>query len=174
MKKLAIFLICFFVGICLVFSMIYKADLARMANNEPVIFSTWGFDYADETETESREVNTNDPVYIVPVEGTITSRGMVIDIVNNSDDTVYFGDYFAIEKRKGDSWKKLNYITSGSPDWNDVTYIIEPGGTVSFSYYWADMYGELEEGDYRIVKLYFDDTEASEIMYLYGGFRIKQ
>ncbi len=171
MKKLAIFLICFAAVICAVFSGLYRVDLARMANNQPVIFSTWGYDYA---VPDVSEESVYDPVCIIPVEGTVTSRGMVIDIVNNSDNLVYFGDYFSIERKLEGSWKKLNYISPDMPDWNDVTYVVEQGGTASFSYYWADMYGELEPGDYRIVKLYFDDTAASEIMYLYSGFTVYQ
>ena len=34
MKKLAIFLICLAAGLCAVFGLLYKADLARMANND--------------------------------------------------------------------------------------------------------------------------------------------
>ena len=45
MKKIAIFLVFFAGGLCAVFGLLYKIDIARMANNEDVIFSNWGMDY---------------------------------------------------------------------------------------------------------------------------------
>ena len=96
-----------------------------------------------------------------------------MSIVNNSVNDVAFGDYYSIEKLNGGMWKKLNYITSETPDWNDMTYVIETGSRADFNFYWADMYGELEPGEYRMVKLYIDSSNSAEINYLYGYFTIK-
>ena len=84
MKKLAIFLICLAAGLCAVFGLLYKADLARMANNEPVIFSTWGYNYADTDEDTSADNEVHDLLYMEADENTITSRGINMSIVNNS------------------------------------------------------------------------------------------
>ena len=173
MKKLAIFLICLAAGLCAVFGLLYKADLARMANNEPVIFSTWGYNYADTDEDTSADNEVHDLLYMEAEENTITSRGINMSIVNNSVNDVAFGDYYSIEKLNGGMWKKLNYITAETPDWNDMTYVIETGSRADFNFYWADMYGELEPGEYRMVKLYIDSSNSAEINYLYGYFTIK-
>lgn len=170
LKKIALLLIGFAVCICAVFGFLYRADLSRMANNEPVIFSTWGYDYAKESE-EFTDV-TSDALYMTPVEGTVTSRGMVIDIVNNGYTQAAFGDYYSIEKRSSDKWKRLNYTTTEIPDWNDMAYVVESGDTMQLSFYWADLYGELDHGDYRLVKLYIDDSDTSEIQYLYCYFSL--
>ena len=54
-----------------------------------------------------------------------------------------------------------------------MTYVIETGSRADFNFYWADMYGELEPGEYRMVKLYIDSSNSAEINYLYGYFTIK-
>ncbi len=170
MKKIALFLTCFAVGICVMFYSLYRMDLARMANNEPVIFSTWGYDYAG-AETDS-DANNNS-LTMSPMDGTLTSRGMVVTIVNNSDNTIYFGDYFAIEKKQGSRWNEISYVSSASPDWSDATYVIGAGSSMDFSYYWVDLYGELDKGEYRMVKLYYDNTSYSEIARFYCEFEIE-
>ena len=46
MKKAAIFLMAFSAALCLVIYMLYKEDMSRMENGEPVLFSSWGYEYA--------------------------------------------------------------------------------------------------------------------------------
>jgi hypothetical protein len=169
-KKVAIFLICFACGLCCAFGLLYKIDIARMANNKEVVFSNWGIDYninsADSTE------ETDNELYMKADEETLTTRGMKVTIVNNTYNDIAFGDYYAIERFIGGHWKKLNYIVSEEPDWNDMTYIIEGGGSAEVKFYWEDMYGELSKGNYRIEKLYIDSSDSEQINSLYCYFKI--
>ena len=170
MKKIAIFLMGLAVMICVVFGALYKADMQRMANNEPVLFSTWKYQYVP--SEENGESNKNEPVYIEFDKDSITSRGAMINVINNGEYDIWFGDYFSLERKPGGNWKRLEYINAGEPDWSDINYVVEPMGTAGFSFYWADMYGELEKGEYRVVKLYFSDESSDKINYLYGEFKI--
>lgn len=170
MKKLAIFLIGLAVMICAVFGALYKIDMQRMANNEPVVFSTWKYQYVP--SEENSEYSENDPLRIDITKKSVTSRGAMISVVNEDEHSIWFGDYFALDKKIGNNWRRLEYITDSEPDWSDMNYVVEPQGTLGFSVYWADMYGELGNGEYRIVKLYFSDESPDKINYLYGEFRI--
>ena len=53
-----------------------------------------------------------------------------------------------------------------------MAYVVESGDTMQLSFYWVDLYGELDHGDYRLVKLYIDDSDTSEIQYLYCYFSL--
>ncbi len=172
MKKIAIFLVFFAGGLCAVFGLLYKIDIARMANNEDVIFSNWGMDYNKDSENTHTSDNVNDPLYMQAELDTLTTRGMNVTIVNNTNNDAAFGDYYAIEKYTGGQWKKLAYVTGTEPGWNDMTYIIEKGASAELNFYWADMYGELEKGEYRLEKLYIESLNSDQINYLYCYFQI--
>ena len=170
MKKVAIFLICFACVLCCTFGLLYKIDIARMANNEEVVFSNWGIDY-NINSSDSTE-KTNKELYMKADEETLNTRGMKVTVVNNTHNDVAFGDYYAIEEFVGGHWKKLNYSINEEPDWNDMVYVIESGGSKDFKVYWEDMYGELSEGNYRIEKLYIDSSDSEQINSLYCYFKI--
>ena len=68
MKKAAIFLMAFSATLCLVIYMLYKEDMSRMENGEPVLFSCWGYEYAPVVGDPDEE----EPIMEV-LENTITS-----------------------------------------------------------------------------------------------------
>ncbi len=171
MKKVALFLIMFAAGLSLIFYALYKADLIRMANNQPVIFSTWGYDYAD-IDLEG-EITDDEVVYARIEDETLTSRGVVVDVFNVGQNSAVFGDYYTVERKTGSRWIKLNYVTGEAPDWNDMNYIVDPENNAAFSFYWSDIYGELGPGKYRVGKLYIIDDGSNEIRNLYCEFEIK-
>ncbi len=75
MKKKIIIVVSIILGICFIFSVIYAIDMNRMNHQKPVVFSTWGYDYAppevngtvaqttNETVTEKKTVNPKQAIY---------------------------------------------------------------------------------------------------------------
>ena len=114
-----------------------KSILPEWLITKEVVFSNWGIDYninsADSTE------ETDNELYMKADEETLTTRGMKVTIVNNTYNDIAFGDYYAIEIYRRTLEKKLNYIVSEEPDWNDMTYIIEGGGSAEVKFYWEDI-----------------------------------
>lgn len=167
MKKAAIFLMVFSAALCLFIYVLYKEDMSRMDKGEPVLFSTWGYDY-----TPAVEVENDEKIYIEFDDGTVTTRGATINVVNNTESDISFGESYVIEKYQSGIWKTVARSIAEN-DWNDMLYIVEKNNMAEFRIYWADLYGELESGDYRIVKYYAVDYDLSQLYELYGYFEIK-
>lgn len=167
MKKAAIFLIAFSAALCFIMYMFYREDMKRTAVGEPVLFSTWGYEYAPVEE------DPNNGRLIVEVEeNTITSRGATMSIENNTGHDISFGEEYSIQKYDGGNWKNITAIYNDN-DWNDMLYIVENGVPAEFRIYWAETYGELDSGSYRIKKVFFSDYDTSKTDELYGYFKIK-
>lgn len=181
MKKTAIFLICLTLSIIAVFSTLYKVDMHRMEIDEPVVFSTWGAEYApaeaadafvsgDVKSDISEDIHDNIICLEIDVD-TVNPRGLNAEIINNSDSKIGYLDYYRIEKKMGDEWCYFDYDNELEPYWDNMTYIIEPGEVAYVSFYWSEMYGELDNGEYRIIKEYYDNADMSNrLHYLYGEF----
>jgi len=176
MKNTAIFMICLTMCICVTFGVLYKVDMNRMANNEPIVFSTWGEEYSP---SEITEPAMNDDVYedmlsFEVEEDTVNPRGLNARIINNTDSDIAYLEYYRIEKKMGDKWCYYDYNNDLGPSWSDMTYIVESGAVAEISFYWSELYGELDSGIYRIVKEYYDNSDMSNrVHYLYGEFVLR-
>ena len=179
MKNTAIFMICLTMCICFGFAVLYKIDMYRMENNEPVVFSTWGTEYSPEEETDeviNDKINNNindNVVYFEIEDDTVNPRGLNAKIINDTDNSIAYLDYYRIEKKIGNKWCYYDYLYDLGSSWNDMTYIIEPSAFAEVGFYWPEMYGELGIGEYRIVKEYYDNADTSNrVHYLYGEFEL--
>ena len=56
----------------------YKIDMKRMENNEPVLFSTWGYDYAPPVEKIERNV-------VIIKNGKINNEDLIEKFINETD-----------------------------------------------------------------------------------------
>lgn len=81
-------------------------------------------------------------------------------IYNDTAETVELGEPYTIQRRDGDSWADLT-VKEGV-GWEDVGYILEPGGTLALTCgFW--MYEETPEaGEYRLVKAVGDAELTAE------------
>jgi len=72
-----------------------------------------------------------------------------INVINNTSESVFLGEDYAIQKKTPDGWVDVEPIEDFS--WIDLACIVEPGKSQEFT---CDLsyYGDLEEGDYRLVK----------------------
>lgn len=173
MKKTAILMICLTMCVCIVFGILYKADMYRMENNKPVIFSTWGRRYSPTGNENQNESIYNNTVYLEIKDNTVSPRGLNAKIINDTDSSIAYLDFYSIEKKIGEKWCYYKYISDLNPSWNDMTYIVEPGAVVDIGFYWPEIYGELDSGEYRIVKEYYDNADTSNrVHYLYGEFEL--
>lgn len=174
MKKTAIIMIGLTMFISVIFGLLYRIDTYRMANNEPVVFSTWGTEYSPSEEITDDVMSDNiydNSVYIEIEESTVNLRGLNAKIINNTDNNIAFLDYYRVEKKIKNKW--CYYDCDLSPSWSDMLYVVEPDNFIEVSFYWQEMYGELDKGEYRIVKEYYDNADTSNrLHYLYGEFEV--
>ena len=171
MKKVALFLIGFIGCSCALFSGLYKIDVYRMENNLPVVFSVWRTDYTPQTGNQTEQPE-NGLVSFEPVIETESIRGLNANITNNSGFVIMFPEYYRIEKNINGRWVHCQCIDD-SPEWSDISYYVEPDAVATMSFYWAELYGELSSGEYRIVKeYYFTNDNSKTVNYMYCYFSI--
>lgn len=95
-------------------------------------------------------------------EGTVTPKGLTLEITSiNKNDCIY-GDEYSLEAYKDKQWYLLNDIVDGRLAWDAIGYPVYNGETSEFSVDWTNIYGELGEGDYRIVKPILDFRGADD------------
>lgn len=69
------------------------------------------------------------------------------------------GSYFTLERKSGSKWKAVPYadgLDADSIGWDSVAWLIPSGDSADFETNWAWLYGELDAGEYRIVKEIMD------------------
>lgn len=97
------------------------------------------------------EANTVENVSMSIKEGTLTNTEATIIITDTNANKHGFDEWFRIDKKTDNGWEEakiLNY------DYivNAIAYTIGENGVAELKVNWKDLYGELEKGQYRMVK----------------------
>lgn len=125
---------------------------------------------------DENKQNSSDVVSFSLKENTLTSKGATIILKNNTIiDYVYGPDYF-IEVQENGKWRELDTITGNPLTWNAIAYTLKANEKKEINIDWSLGYGELEIGQYRLVKKVFKDEDRpideTEIIPLYVKFTI--
>ena len=109
-------------------------------------------------------------------EGTLTNKGVTLILKNNSKINYSYGEPYYIEQEKEGKWRKLETIHDmvfNMPAWE-----LETGKSVELSIDWEYGYGQLESGNYRIVKEIFKESTSninnSVSFNVYAKFKIDE
>lgn len=78
----------------------------------------------------------------------MTEIGTKLLIKNDSSLEIYFGSDFIIEKNEDNKWYSLDVCT----DFTAEEIVLIPNSSVEINILWENIYGVLEEGNYRILK----------------------
>ncbi len=75
------------------------------------------------------------------------------DIKNDTDKYITVSDWYRIDVLRDDVWYKMNYKPSApAVSWKSEGYGVAGGYEMRLVTEWAEVYGELEAGNYRLVK----------------------
>ena len=83
---------------------------------------------------------------------TVKPGGADFWVVNSSLETLTSGEYYRIEQQQNGQWVECEKIQEDF-SFPDIAWIIN--SEHSFSVQWKDLYGELPEGHYRLVKQFY-------------------
>ena len=89
-------------------------------------------------------------------EGTLTKTGATVIITDNNKDTYIYGESFRIDKKENGEWKKLEIIDD-TFGFTDIAWSVGNNGKLERKHDWSKLYGELAEGEYRLVKDVYDN-----------------
>ncbi|MDN4493002.1 immunoglobulin-like domain-containing protein [Ureibacillus aquaedulcis] len=97
------------------------------------------------------KVNNLDGVTMIAKEGTVSSTGLTVIFENNSNKHINYGESFLLEKKINGKWYEIPDILGGNYGFNDVGYGLEPFEVTELYFDWDWLYGNLDNGEYRIV-----------------------
>ena len=110
--------------------------------------------------------DTGSDIYIAMED--VDARAWTAKLVlhNDSDREIFFGADYSLERQTDGQWKTVPFA-SDDIAWPAILFVLEPGKTHEWTVAVRKLYGELEKGEYRMVKgysfdeHYSDDTESA-------------
>lgn len=112
-------------------------------------------------------INKSKDITMTIKEGTLTRTSATVIIKDNNKEHGY-GESYSIEKNENGEWKSVKQI--GEYFINMITWSTGITGKLNFNIDWSKRYGELENGEYRIVKSVSTSEGKRE---LYAEFTIE-
>ncbi len=138
--------------------------------NENAVINENTLNYSSNNISEPIDTSnrTIDNVEMKIKEGTLTRISAIIEIVDKNEEPYDYGQGFRIEKNENGEWKELE-IKNGQFAFEDIAYIPDEDGIIEMNTSWENLYGELEAGEYRLVKEVYDNGKK----YIYAEFVIE-
>lgn len=88
-------------------------------------------------------------------DGSLTRNGVTVIITDTNKEHYSYGEWYRIDKFEVDGWQELEPITDDYA-FTDIAWLIGEDNTLEDKVDWSDLYGELEDGRYRLVKRIYD------------------
>ncbi|MER2064486.1 MAG: immunoglobulin-like domain-containing protein [Alkalibacterium sp.] len=113
----------------------------------------------DSTDLEASildEVDTMDGVSMSAVKDSISPTGLTVEFENDSDRQVIYSEDMLLEENISGSWYQVPVVIEEDYGFNDIGYELDPEEQQSMEIYWEWLYGELDDGQYRLVKRVLD------------------
>lgn len=124
--------------------------------------------------TKIEIVNDLDDVTMVLRKETVSPEGLTLVFENKSNNHVIYGEYFLLEQKINEKWYEVPISIEGDYGFNDIGYELNIGELREYEMDWEWLYGNLEIGNYRIIKdvLDFKGTGDYNQYYLSTEFEI--
>ncbi|AYC28993.1 immunoglobulin-like domain-containing protein [Paenisporosarcina cavernae] len=125
--------------------------------------------------TSFTTVNDVEGVTMEVKKDSISATGVTIVFENTTDEEYTYGEDYWLEKKVNDKWTQLPILVEGNWGFNAIGYQLDPHDKKEWKISWNDFYGEMEPGDYRMVKSILLTFEAGgyDKSYLAAEFTIE-
>ncbi|NLX71435.1 MAG: hypothetical protein GX024_11230 [Clostridiales bacterium] len=127
-----------------------------------LIFISGCAETTDWEPTEYENVNNIDDVSMTVKEGTVSPTGLTVVLENNSDVELIYSEDFLLEKNINGKWYEVPVIVE-SYGFDDIGYILASGEIGEWNVEWSWLYGNLDAGEYRIIKIIIDSGSPGDI-----------
>ena len=81
----------------------------------------------------------------------VSSKGATLTIKDTNEEKFVYGEWYKLVKVENGEWLELETLT-GRLVFNELAYVPDSQGEVKFVIDWAETYGELPAGTYRLMK----------------------
>ena len=115
----------------------------------------------NESYKDTEEKNIQDKYSKISLsikDGTLSKTGATIIISDISEQENTYGEWFRIDKKTNGFWEELKPIDDNYV-FKDIAYRIGENHQLEMNTDWSKLYGELEPGEYRIVKELYDNGD---------------
>jgi hypothetical protein len=126
---------------------------------------------ADQIKSKYDRVDDFESVIITVDEISITKSGLTLKIYNNRDEAIGYSTFYCVEKIISGEWYKIPQLPD-KVSWPFIGYDLEPSHTAEFDIDWVWLYGELDPGNYRIIKYFDAESNPDKKYYLSAEFEI--
>ncbi|OLS03218.1 immunoglobulin-like domain-containing protein [Tissierella creatinophila] len=108
-------------------------------------------------------------------EHSVNPKGLTLLFLSKSYNEVIYGESFILEKKIDGIWYEYPIVIDGEYGFKDIGYELPPGEEREFKVDWQWLYGELEPGEYRIIKdiSNLEDSGDYKTYYLAAEFEIE-
>lgn len=86
---------------------------------------------------------------------TVTNTGATVSIMDQNDVPYTYGEWYRIDKKENGRWRELEPIQE--IDFSDIGWEVGEDGKIEKEFNWSNLYGELESGNYRLIKRVYDN-----------------
>ncbi len=139
----------------MVISLIFLSGCGSADSDQSVGITDW-------EPTIYENVNNIGGVTMIVKEGTVSSTGLTVLFENKSDKECIFGEYFLLEKKMKGSWYRVPVALDGDYGFNQIGYGLAPSDVREWTVDWDWLYGNLDTGEYRIVKDILDFRKTGD------------
>lgn len=110
--------------------------------------------YKDIEEKKLQDINLKVSLSLKKDTLTKTSATIIISDISEQENT--YGEWFRIDKKTNEFWEELKPIDDNYA-FKDVAYKIGENNKLEMNIDWSKLYGELESGEYRLIKDLYND-----------------
>lgn len=96
-------------------------------------------------------------------EESLTPSSATIIIIDDNEKPYIYDEWFRIDKKVNNSWKKSNIINKNYT-FLAIAYNVDKTGKIEKTIDWSNLYGNLNKGSYRLIKHVYDN-EGNEIYF---------
>lgn len=140
-----------YILIIIVFTIIFSIIFIFMNRQKEDLLYRKETGTLEKVEEKQENMNNIKNVSMEIKEGTLTKTGATVVITDKNETPYSYGEWFRIDEKDGDKWKEVEQITDNYA-FNDIAYLIGEDGMLEEKIDWSELYGELENGEYRLVK----------------------
>lgn len=119
-------------------------------------------DSEDLQPTIYETVNDFEGVTMIAKEGTVSPTGMTVIFENQSNKQCVYGEDYLLEQKINGNWYQVPITFEGNYGFNDIGYELSPSDVQEFTVDWNWLYGELDQGEYRLVKSILDFRKSGD------------